>query len=423
VNVPVSEVITEARAIGLSVQRLSGYGKILDARLLVVEGRICQIIKTRQVIDSHYPNAVYAPLYLPRTEYADFLIYVAFPPSGPPRFYVVPRGAMTKDTGWSLESLEQYRGAWQVFKQPVTPDQTERRFTILNWQLQVIIDAAREVALDVTLIGLKKRRTWPTFVQRRVIVNGRKCAVYSCTRLSPDPTVPSHNFVFLRTPTEKWAEFQLCIVKDRPEEYQIYVVPRGAIRKQTTASLDNPILQSYRSNWKLLSAPTSELAQITQIEWRPKKVRPPVEWRLTKDRPPIEWHPNKPRSQKKVPEILVKTMLEAQSHGLSVELVKGSDTGEYLRNKCLYISHKVCQTMQALPVTTGKHNGRYVLVHASVTDWAEFLVFVVLPEIEDETPTFYVVPRAKFIKDTIVLPTWIRDYKDAWHLLSGIRMP
>lgn len=392
---PVHEVITEARANGLSVQRLSGYGKILDARLLAVEGRMCQIIRTRQVIDSHYPNAVYAPLYLPRTEFADFLIYVAFSSSGPPRFYVVPRGAMTKNTAWSLECLERYRDAWQVFKQPITTGLTERHFTVLNWQLQAIIKAAEDVALDVTLIRLKKRSPWPVFVQRRAIVNGRRCAVYSCTRLSSDPTAQGYNFVFLRSPTNKWAEFQLCIVKDGPNEYQIYVFPRGAIQKQTTASLDNTEFQSYKTNWKFLSAPTSELAQITPIEWRPKKARP----------------------QKPVPEALAKTMLEAQSHGLSVELVTQREAGAYLRNKCLYISQKPCQIMQALLVTEGKFKGRYVPLNAPATDWAEFLVFFVPPEIEGEAPTFYVVPRAKLIEDTIVLPTWIRDYKDAWHHL------
>jgi hypothetical protein len=303
---------------------------------------------------------------------------------------------MTKDTAWSLESLEQYRDAWQVFKQPITTGQTERRFTILNWQLQTIIDAAKQASLEVTLIGLKKRTPWPTFVQRRAIVDGRKCAVYSCTRLSPDPTIPRYNFVFLRTPTNKWAEFQLCIVKDGPSEYQIYVIPRGAIQKQTTASLNNPDLQSYKSNWKLLSAPPINLESIALIEWRPKITRP----------------------KKAPPEASAKTMLEAQSHGLSVELLTQREAGGYVRNKCLYISQKLCQIMQAVLITAGKYDGRYVPLNGDAPeDWAEFLVFVVLPEIEDEAPTFYVVPRAKFIEDTIVLPTWIRDYKDSWHLL------
>jgi hypothetical protein len=430
VNVPVNEVITEVRANGLSVQRVSGYGKVLDARLLAVEGRLCQIIRTREVIDSHYPNAVYAPLYLPRTKFADFLIYVAFPSSSPPRFYVVPRGAMTKDTAWSLESLEQYRDAWQVFKQPITTGQTERRFTILNWQLQTIIDAAKQASLEVTLIGLKKRTPWPTFVQRRAIVDGRKCAVYSCTRLSPDPTVPRYNFVFLRTPTNKWAEFQLCIVKDGPSEYQIYVIPRGAIQEQTTASLDNPDLQSYKSNWKLLSAPPTDLESIAPIEWRPKLIWPtkelPIEWRTRIDRLekdfPVELRPKITRPKKAPPEALAKTMLEAQSHGLSVELLTQREAGGYLRNKCLYISQKLCQIIQAVSVTSGKYKGRYVPLNGEAPEeWADFVVFFVPPGIDGEAPAFYVIPRARLIEDSIVLPTWIRDYKDAWHLLSGVR--
>jgi hypothetical protein len=409
-NVPLHEVIAEARANGLSVQQLSGYGKVLDARLLAVEGRICQIIRTRQVIDSHYPDAVYAPLYLPQTKVADLLIYVAFPSSGPPRFYVVPRGVMTKNTAWSLESLEQYRNAWNVFKQPLVPSLTERRFTILNWQLQAVIKAAEEAALDVTLIRLKKSRPWPTFIQRQIIVAERNCAVYSCSRLSPDPTAPRHNFIFLRAPSDKRSEFQLCRVKDGPSECAIYVVPCRAIKKKTTISLENPVFQSFKDNWKLLSTPISELATITPIEWRrPKIVRPKEE--LPDALAKIVW------PKKRLPEALVKTILEAQSQGLSVELVTQREAGIYPRNKCLHISQKPCQIVQAMLVTTGRYKGNYVSVDVPATDWAEFVVFIVTPEADGETPTFYVVPCTRFIEDTVVLPSWFRDYKNAWHHL------
>jgi len=462
-NVPIHEVIVEAQAHGLSVRRLTGYGKVLDARLIAIEGRICQIVRTRQVTDSLYLSAVNSPLYLPRNVFADFLIYVAFPSNGSLQFYVVPRGAMTKDTMWSLKSLEQYRDAWQVFKQPITTRQTERRFTTVNWQLQAIIDAAKDASLDVTLIGLKKRAQWPTFVQRRVIVGGRKCAVYSCTRLSPDPTASLHNFIFLRIPTNTWAEFQICLVKDGPNEYQVYVIPRGAIQKKTTASLENSDLQSYKGNWKLLSAPPSDLEKVVPIRWRPINYRPPVKLtpknqsspiesrpetqtphqvqsstkiqlprqiesslkvqsppRQIESRPKIQLPPAKPfpkraRPPKKVPEILAKSMLEAQSHGLPVELVKGHQPNAYEANKCLVISQKPCQIMQTVFITAGKHKGRYVPMNGdAIEDWAEFVVFFVR---EGEKPTFYIVPRARLIEDTVVLPTWIRDYKDAWHVL------
>ena len=474
---PIHEVIVEAQAHSLSVQRLTGYGKVLDARLVAIEGRICQIIRTRQVIDSLYPTAVNSALYLPRNVFADFLIYVAFPSNGSPQFYVVPRGAMTKDTMWSLKSLKQYRDAWQVFKQPITKRQTERRFTTVNWQLQAIIDAVKDAALDVTLIGLKKRTQWPTFVQRRVIVGGRKCAVYSCTRLSPDPTASLHNFIFLRIPTNTWAEFQICLVKDGPNGYQIYVIPRGAIQKKTTASLENSDLQSYKGNWKLLSASPSDLEKVVPIRWRPNNYRPPVKLSLqnrsspiesrpetqpphqvesstkiqpprqiessatiqpphqaesgSKIRPPrqiesrpkiqlpsVKRPPKRARPPKKVPEILMKPMLEAQSHGLPVELVRGHQPNAYEANRCLIISQKPCQIMQTVFITAGKHKGRYVPMNGeAIEDWAEFVVFFVREQVESEKPTFYIVPRARLIEDTVVLPTWIRDYKDAWHVL------
>jgi len=121
--------------------------------------------------------------------------------------------------------------------------------------------------------------------------------------------------------------------------------------------------------------------------------------------------------KKKLPEALVKTILEAQSQGLSVELVTQREAGIYPRNKCLHISQKPCQIVQAMLVTTGKYKGSYVPVDVPATDWAEFVVFIVTPEADGATPTFYVVPCTRFIEDTVVLPPWFRDYKNAWHHL------
>jgi len=76
--------------------------------------------------------------------------------------------------------------------------------------------------------------------------------------------------------------------------------------------------------------------------------------------------------------------------------------------------------MQAMLVTMGRYKGSYVPLSVPATDWAEFVVFFVTPEADGEAPTFYVVPRTRFIEDTIVLPSWFRDYKDAWHLLHHV---
>src|SRR5258706_5083766 len=94
----INVVVNEAKANGLSVQRLSGYGKVLDARLLAIEGRVCQVIRTREITDVNYSNAVSVQLYLPRNEFPDFLIYVVQQDGGKPTFYLLPRGVMTKDT-------------------------------------------------------------------------------------------------------------------------------------------------------------------------------------------------------------------------------------------------------------------------------------------------------------------------------------
>jgi hypothetical protein len=397
VNVPIGEVIAEAEARGLSVQRLTGYGKVLDARLLAVEGMICQIVRTRQVPQIDYPVAAYAPLYLPRTTVADCLIYVAFPTTGSPRFYVVPRGVLTKDTGWSLNSLEQYRDAWQVFNEHIAPDQTERHFTTLNWQLQAVMDAAKDAALDVTLIGLKKRTTWPTFVQRRVLVNGRKCRVYACPRLSLNPEVQQYKNVFLRLSKDDWADFNLYALDGTPHKHTIFVIPSRALTGGlTTASLDNPDLQFYKENWSLLTPSQEAEDSIRPIKWRQPKI---------------------PRPAKKPSMALIALDLRAKQCGLPVEPAPAGAAGT--RAACFYISQKPCQIVQASFMTLGKSSGRYVSLSVPKRDWAEFLIFFIPGETEGGAPTFYVVPRSRILKPTTLSPTssWLKDYREAWHLL------
>jgi hypothetical protein len=393
----INAVMNEAKANGVSVQRLIGYGKVLDARLLALESRVCQVIKTHERVDTHYPNATSVPLYLPRSEFADFLIYPVHQDGGKPAFYIIPRGVMTKDTMWSLESLEQYRDSWDVLQQRDAP--TERHFTILNWQLKAVIEKAELANLEVTLVGRKNNRPWPRFSQRRILVGGRRCTVFSCTRLSNDQTNRSYEFVFLRKPMDKWGEFQLCIVRDNAGECAIFVLPYGMIPKTTTASLNNPSIQTHKNNWGLLSMSPNASA-VTPLQWRqPKpKITPP---------------------DKEVPVALAKTMLQAKSHGLSVGLVSTIKRGVCLKDRCLYISNKRCQVMNIRSITIGNATARYVPLNIPRTDWAEFLIFFVRAELEDDPPSFYVVPRSRLAKRTAVSLTssWLRDHKDAWHLL------
>jgi hypothetical protein len=391
----IDATVDEARANGLHVHRVSGYGKTLDSRLLLIQGKLCQIVRSRQIANPDYPNAMNVPLYLPRTQLADFLIYAACTNIHEDfSFYIVPRGLMTKDTAWSLSTMEQFHNCWDSLRKTSTPGITERRFTVLNWQLQTIIKAAEEASLEVTLLKRKNLRPWPIYAQRRILVATRRCAVYSCSRLSPDPNQQRYDYIFLRRPKANWAEFQLCIVRDGPASFTTYVIPIGVIPQKTTASLDNSCLQFYKNNWKLLVA--CDLSPGTPINWRPLK--------------PIE----KP---KPLPVTVLRTMLQAEKYGLSVQSVSARKPGIDLSTKCLYIANKPCQIMMAKPKIIGARS--FIPLNVPKTNWAEFLVVVVVYDTKDEL-TFYVVPRTKLCKRTMVSPasSWIRDYKEAWHLLS-----
>jgi hypothetical protein len=50
--------------------------------------------------------------------------------------------------------------------------------------------------------------------KRRVFVAGKKCAVFSATRISQDPEKREYNYAVFKVSDEDWAEFQLHVVKN-----------------------------------------------------------------------------------------------------------------------------------------------------------------------------------------------------------------
>jgi hypothetical protein len=70
-------------------------------RFALIEGKRCQIVRTHyRATNPNLPKDVYIGLYLPRREWADFVIYVVRRIE-PMEFYVVPRGLLSKDTALS----------------------------------------------------------------------------------------------------------------------------------------------------------------------------------------------------------------------------------------------------------------------------------------------------------------------------------
>ncbi len=137
VNTSLIDAVTaQAASRDLCVERLAGARKnTLDPRLLYIEKKPCQVIRTAH--DSTSPAYSYAKslrLYLPRTNFADFLIYVVMD-SVPPSVYIIPRGVLSQDTYRTLKSLEEYRNAWGFLATSGSPQLTERRFTSISPQL------------------------------------------------------------------------------------------------------------------------------------------------------------------------------------------------------------------------------------------------------------------------------------------------
>jgi hypothetical protein len=249
---PIIAVVKEAEARGLRVQRSFGVGtKVSDPRLLHIAGKPCQVIKT--VHESTSPDYSYAKslrLYLPRTGFADFLIYVAVDVV-PPTFYIIPRGILSKDTARTEKSLEEYRNAWNLLTEAISPTLTERKFEAISSQLQSVISGAQQAGLEVELIRTKKgqrRNDYRSVFQRRVLVSGKRCAIYSGVRINKDLDLNQYNIVILRASRDSWPEFCLYIVEDGA----VYVIPRGTITHTTTLSLNSPDLRPYRNAWDLL---------------------------------------------------------------------------------------------------------------------------------------------------------------------------
>ena len=393
----IDPVEVEARARGLRVRRifdLKGRVGVLNRRCLIIEEKACQVIPSRfHIPNPHRPNVVSVPLHLPRSDWADFFIYVARPRTeGSSSYYVVPRGALSKNTAFCLESLERYRDAWDTLKLTYDLTLTARRYTVLNWQLRAVIDAATEAGLEVILIRNRKR--WPPFLQTRVLIARKRCSLYSCSRISADPSHKYFNCVALRAPKGNWPEFQLFVLRQAHNEFITYVIPNGVVKKDTSVSTENTRFVFYKNNWKLLSNyPSSGASNDVSNEWRPTKLK---------------------QSPREVPESVKETMLEAENRGLLTELISSAKRD----GNRLYISQKRCQVMTATPITqTANVKDRsYIPLNLPISDWAEFLIFYV--KIDGTKPMFYVLPRIKLTKRTLLSQrsSWLGEFEQAWHL-------
>src|SRR5690348_16563517 len=93
---PVEIVSEEASQQGLQATVLLSRRSRTSRRILI-SGRRCQVIPARLLRSPSYPQSKSINVYLPRTQWPDFLIYVAYEDTSP-TFYVVPRMNLSADT-------------------------------------------------------------------------------------------------------------------------------------------------------------------------------------------------------------------------------------------------------------------------------------------------------------------------------------
>lgn len=199
---------------------------------------------------------------------------------------------------------------------------------------------------------------------------------------------PSGNYVFLGKPKSLRAEFYLYVVP-ASKEPTVYVFPRGTIEADTSVPLDNEKLKSYKNNWGLLAQPVD---RTNAIAWKPSILKTPKETAIE----------------------IKETIIAAEKHGLVVEHPQLPNRHQ------LYISKKRCQVVRAKPLVLSASRLIYVPLNLPKTDWAEFVIFFSKRD-SDTAGRFFIVPRKKIVKRTLVSPTssWLREYADAWHLLSS----
>jgi hypothetical protein len=194
-------------------------------------------------------------LYMPRHGFADFLLYVAQEQG---TVYVVPRGMIEHDTAWAEVGLEPYKEAWHLLKES-TPSLFERKVESLSAQLCKVIAEADKQNLPYELIRSKhgkQRNDYRTFMQRRILIRNKRCAIYTA-RLLPESSHPWPTAIF-NTPKDDWPEILLYILGD-----DIYILPRSEMPHDTTLDLESTRIYDYKNSWCVLDGvdPTSSMTK------------------------------------------------------------------------------------------------------------------------------------------------------------------
>jgi hypothetical protein len=235
-------VLARASELGIKIE-------LRDKRTVYLDGRPCQAIQSKWHENFRHWRGM--SMYMPRHGFADFLLYVAERKN---TVYVVPRGIIKHDTVWAEDALEPYKEAWHLLKE-TTASLFERRMESLSPQLRKIIAETDKHNLSHELVVSKRgehRNDYRTFMQRRIIIQNKRCAIYTA-KLLPESSHPWPTAIF-KTPSDDWAEILLYILGE-----DVFVVPRSQIPYNTTFDLESSRIYDYRNSWCVLDGvdPTS----------------------------------------------------------------------------------------------------------------------------------------------------------------------
>ena len=242
-----------------------------------------------------------------------------------------------------------------------------------------------------------KRKKWPTVIQRRIVIAGKKCAIFSASRTSRHKTNRIHSYITLRVEKTPWAEYQLVVIRNADGLSDVLVIPRRDLDRETTVSLNNWNIVRYKNAWSSLSAPFEPAAIDRAPVWRRHKV-------------------SKPPTKKSV--TLSETVEYAEKKGYVAEYVSEQMFGRITSQHLLLISKRHCQVMTAR-FNRNKQN-QSIAVNLPTSNWVQFVILLLKSNDGAVPPTYYVIPKEKILRRTTrsLNSKWLRQFKESWALLS-----
>jgi hypothetical protein len=243
-------VSTHAQERGLRCERATDVRPGVRKKCLRIAGYACQIVPLRLYPTGSNFDLVLHALYLPRSEWPDFVIYVCENAINSPIFFIVPRGELSTETGVCAKNnwLFKYQDAWSLLSEGIAKTKLTRRFRETPTKLMVVVRKANILGLLIERIKLKNAPS--KHVRDRLLINGRKCQVLSAGGLRSKAHQVSP-IINLNLPNNPWAEFLIFVVPSTNIEH-VFILPRSRLLKKTTTTLASKWLAEYADNWDLL---------------------------------------------------------------------------------------------------------------------------------------------------------------------------